>query len=149
MYCFKIFYTLKTSTHTKINFKITPTCFGPTGTSSESTSFISQSYHWSFICTLLCGSVAACCRRTTGSGIFKYKIGTLKTCLQVLLMTLLFCYCCRLLSSLSSLLLLWLLLLLLRVWLVAAILNQKVKNSNWNLINYLSKKIVISPKTVP
>jgi hypothetical protein len=47
------------------------------------------------------------------------------------------------------LLLLWLLLLLLRVWLVAAILNQKVKNSNWNLINYLSKKILISPKTVP
>jgi hypothetical protein len=30
MYCFKIFYTLKPSTHIKIHFKITPTCFGPT-----------------------------------------------------------------------------------------------------------------------
>ena len=36
MYCFKIFYTLKPSTHIKINFKITPTCFGPTGPSSGS-----------------------------------------------------------------------------------------------------------------
>jgi hypothetical protein len=31
MYCFKDFYTLEPSTHIKINFKITPTCFGPTG----------------------------------------------------------------------------------------------------------------------
>ena len=30
-YCFKIFYTLK---HIKINFEITPTCFGPIGPSS-------------------------------------------------------------------------------------------------------------------
>jgi len=30
----KISYTLKSSTHTKINFKITPTCFGPIGPSS-------------------------------------------------------------------------------------------------------------------
>ena len=45
MYCFKNVYTLKTSTHIKINFKITPTCFGPTGPSSGSTSFLSQSYH--------------------------------------------------------------------------------------------------------
>ena len=29
MYCFKNFYNLKPSTHIKINFKITPTCFGP------------------------------------------------------------------------------------------------------------------------
>ena len=41
----KIFYTLKPSTHIKINFKITPTCFGPTGPSSGSTLFLSQSYH--------------------------------------------------------------------------------------------------------
>jgi hypothetical protein len=52
----KTFYTLKPSTHIKINFKITPTCFGPIGPSSGSTSFLSQSYH--------CGSAAACCRRT-------------------------------------------------------------------------------------
>ena len=45
MYCFKNFYTLKPSTHIKINYKITPTCFGPTGPSSGSTSFLSQSYH--------------------------------------------------------------------------------------------------------
>jgi len=48
MYYFKIFYTLEPSTHIKINFKFTPTCFGPTGPSSGSTSFLSQSYHWSF-----------------------------------------------------------------------------------------------------
>ena len=55
MYCFKIFYTLKPSTRIKINFnfKITPTCFGPAGPSSGSTSFLTQSYHWSFISTLL------------------------------------------------------------------------------------------------
>jgi hypothetical protein len=41
-----LFYTLKSSAHTKINFKITPTCFGPIGPSSGSTSFLSQSYHW-------------------------------------------------------------------------------------------------------
>jgi len=57
---FKTFYT-----HIKINFKITPTCFGPTGPSSGSTSFLNQSYHWSHISTLHCGSAAACCRRTT------------------------------------------------------------------------------------
>ena len=55
-----LFYTLKPSTHIKINFKITPTCFGPTGPSSGSTSFLSQSYHWSRISTLHCGSAAAC-----------------------------------------------------------------------------------------
>ena len=40
MYCFKNFYTLKPSTHIKINFDITPTCFGPIGPSSGSTSFL-------------------------------------------------------------------------------------------------------------
>ena len=45
MYCFKIFYTLKLSAHIKINFKITPTCFGPIERSSGITSFLSQSYH--------------------------------------------------------------------------------------------------------
>ena len=45
MYCFKFFYTLKPSTHIKINFTITPKCFGPIGPSSGSTSFLSQSYH--------------------------------------------------------------------------------------------------------
>ena len=40
MYCFKIFYTLKPFTHIKINFKITPTCFGPTGPTSGTTSFV-------------------------------------------------------------------------------------------------------------
>jgi len=55
MYCFKIFYTLEPSTR----FKITPTCFGPTGPSSGSTSFLPQSYHWSHFSTLQCGSAAA------------------------------------------------------------------------------------------
>ena len=44
MCCFKNFYSLKPSTHIKINFKITPTCFGPIGPSSWSTLFLSQSY---------------------------------------------------------------------------------------------------------
>jgi len=56
----KIFYTLKPSTHIQISFKITPTCFGPTGPSSGSTSCLSQSYHLSLISTLHCGSAAAC-----------------------------------------------------------------------------------------
>jgi len=55
MYCFKIFYTLKPSTHIKITFKITRTCFGPNGPSSGSTSLLSQSYHWLLISTLHCG----------------------------------------------------------------------------------------------
>jgi len=37
LYCSRIYYTLKPSTHIKINFKITPACFGPTGPSSGST----------------------------------------------------------------------------------------------------------------
>ena len=35
MCCFKIFYTLKTSTHIKINFKITPTAVGSTKPNSR------------------------------------------------------------------------------------------------------------------
>ena len=55
----KTFTLLKPSIHIKINFKITPTCFGPTGPSSGSTSFLSQSYRWSLISTLHCGSAGS------------------------------------------------------------------------------------------